>query len=94
MHKFDCDSIFYELKEKRMKKNESKTAKLNSNFTGMMAVVMLSVLFLVIGVVMYLYPDMEMRNFTYVISGFFLVGGAWEVCRYFLKDGHILYRRT
>ncbi|MCR5396478.1 MAG: DUF308 domain-containing protein [Lachnospiraceae bacterium] len=69
-----------------MKKNESKTAKLNSNFTGMMAVVMLSVLFLVIGVVMYLYPDMEMRNFTYVISGFFLVGGAWEVCRYFLKE--------
>lgn len=69
-----------------MKKNESKTAKLNSNFTGMMAVVMLSVLFLVIGVVMYLYPQMEMRNFTYVISGFFLVGGAWEVCRYFLKE--------
>lgn len=69
-----------------MKKNESKTAKLNSNFTGMMAVVMLSVLFLVIGVVMYLYPNMEMRNFTYVISGFFLVGGAWEVSRYFLKE--------
>ena len=69
-----------------MRKNESKTAKLNSNFTGMMAVVMLSVLFLVIGVVMYLYPDMEMRNFTYVISGFFLVGGAWEITRYFLKE--------
>lgn len=69
-----------------MKKNESKTAKLNSNFTGMMAVVMLSVLFLVIGIVMYAYPDMNLKNFTYVISGFFLVGGAWEVCRYFLKE--------
>lgn len=69
-----------------MNKNESKTAKLNSNFTGMMAVVMLSVLFIVIGVVMYAYPDMQLKNFTYVISGFFLVGGAWEVCRYFLKE--------
>ena len=69
-----------------MNKNESKTAKLNSNFTGMMAVVMLSVLFIVIGVIMYAYPDMELKNFTYVISGFFLVGGAWEVCRYFLKE--------
>ncbi|MCR5545967.1 MAG: DUF308 domain-containing protein [Lachnospiraceae bacterium] len=69
-----------------MKKNESKTAKLNSNFTGMMAVVMLSVLFLVIGIVMYAYPDMELKNFTYVICGFFLVGGAWEVSRYFLKE--------
>ncbi len=69
-----------------MNKNESKTAKLNSNFTGMMAVVMLSVLFIVIGVVMYAYPNMQLKNFTYVISGFFLVGGAWEVCRYFLKE--------
>ncbi len=69
-----------------MNKNESKTAKLNSNFTGMMAVVMLSVLFIVIGIIMYAYPDMKLKNFTYVISGFFLVGGAWEVCRYFLKE--------
>ena len=69
-----------------MKKNESNTAKLNSNFTGMMAVVMLSVLFMVIGIVMYAYPNMQIKNFTYVISGFFLVGGAWEVCRYFLKE--------
>ena len=69
-----------------MHKNESKTAKLNSNFTGMMAVVMLSVLFIVIGIIMYAYPDMKLKNFTYVISGFFLVGGAWEVCRYFLKE--------
>ena len=51
-----------------MKKNESKTAKLNSNFTGMMAVVMLSVLFLVIGIVMYAYPDMNLKNFTYLLS--------------------------
>lgn len=69
-----------------MNKNESKTAKLNSNYTGMMAVVMLSVLFIVVGVIMYVYPEMDLKNFTYVISGFFLVGGAWEVCRYFLKE--------
>ncbi|MCR4674412.1 MAG: DUF308 domain-containing protein [Lachnospiraceae bacterium] len=69
-----------------MKKNESNTAKLNSNFTGMMAVVMLSILFLVIGIVMYVYPQMELKNFTYVICGFFLVGGACEVARYFLKE--------
>ena len=69
-----------------MKKNESKTALNNSNFTMMMAVVMLSVLFLLIGIVMLVFPHLELKNFAYVTGGFFLAGGAWEITRYFLKE--------
>nr|MCR4797428.1 DUF308 domain-containing protein [Lachnospiraceae bacterium] len=69
-----------------MKKNESKTALNNSNFTMMMAVVMLSVLFLLIGIVMLVFPNLELKNFAYVTGGFFLAGGAWEITRYFLKE--------
>ena len=69
-----------------MKKNESKTAKANANFSAMMAVVMLSVLFLLMGGIMLLFPGFELKDFTYVVGGFFLVSGAWEVTRYFLKE--------
>ena len=69
-----------------MKKNESKTARENTNYSVMMAVVMLSVLFLVMGGIMLLFPNFVLKDFTYVVGGFFLVSGAWEVTRYFLKE--------
>ena len=69
-----------------MRKNESGTARENSNFTGMMGVVMISVLFLVIGGIMIVFPNVGITNFIYVIGGFLLAGGAWEIVRYFLKE--------
>ena len=69
-----------------MKKNESNTARENSNFSGMMGVVMISVLFLVMGGIMIFFPQVSVANFVYVIGGFFLVGGAWEITRYFLRE--------
>ncbi len=69
-----------------MKKNESRTARENSNFTGMMGVVMISVLFLIIGGIMIFFPSLPVASFVYVIGGFFLVGGAWEIARYFLRE--------
>ncbi len=69
-----------------MRKNESKTARENSNFTGMMVVVMISVLFLVIGGIMIFFPQINLMNFVYVMGGFLLVAGAWEIARYFLRE--------
>ncbi len=69
-----------------MKKNESNTARENSNFTGMMAVVMISVLFLVIGGIMIFFPQVHIMNFVYVMGGFLLVAGAWEIVRYFIRE--------
>ncbi len=69
-----------------MRKNESNTARENSNFTGMMGVVMISVLFLVIGGIMIFFPQINIMNFVYVMGGFLLVAGAWEVTRYFLRE--------
>ncbi len=69
-----------------MKKNESRTARENANFTGMMGVVMISVLFLIIGGIMIFFPSLSVASFVYVIGGFFLVGGAWEIARYFLRE--------
>ena len=69
-----------------MKKNESNTARENANFGGMMGVVMISVLFLVVGGIMIFFPGISIANFVYVIGGFFLVGGAWEIARYFIRE--------
>ena len=69
-----------------MRKNESRTARENSNFTGMMGVVMISVLFLVIGGVMIFFPQINLMSFVYVMGGFLLVAGAWEIARYFLRE--------
>ena len=69
-----------------MKKNESNTARENSNFSGMMGIVMISVFFLVAGGIMIFFPQIEISNFVYVIGGFLLVGGAWEIARYFLRE--------
>ncbi len=69
-----------------MRKNESNTARENSNFTGMMGVVMVSVLFLVIGGIMIFFPQISLMNFVYVMGGFLLVAGAWEIARYFLRE--------
>ena len=69
-----------------MKKNESNTARENANFSGMMGVVMISVLFLVMGGIMIFFPQINIANFVYVIGGFFLVGGAWEIARYFIRE--------
>ena len=69
-----------------MRKNESNTARENSNFSGMMGVVMISVLFLVMGGIMIVFPQIKVANFVYVIGGFLLVGGTWEIARYFLRE--------
>lgn len=71
------------------KKKEEKPVK-NTNFVGMMAVVMLSVLFVLIGTLMLFLPDMQEYYFAYVAGGAFLLGGLWLIVRYFWKEGYRL----
>ena len=58
----------------------------NSNFTGMMSIIMISVLFLLIGGMMMFVSSMHLAYFCYVTGGIFLTGGVWLILRYFIKS--------
>ncbi|SDW06372.1 Short repeat of unknown function [Lachnospiraceae bacterium KHCPX20] len=66
-----------------------KTEENNRNFSAMMIVVMLSILFVVMGALMTFLSGMESVYFCYVMAGFFLLGGAWLSIRYFVKEEYL-----
>ncbi|MBQ5430539.1 MAG: DUF308 domain-containing protein [Lachnospiraceae bacterium] len=63
-----------------------KKAEGSRNFSAMMIIVMLSILFVLMGSLMTFLEGMKSIYFCYVTAGFFLLGGAWLSIRYFVKE--------
>lgn len=59
------------------------------NYTAIMAVIVLSVLFMIVGALLALHPDFPVSGFIYVTSGAAIVGGVWLVLRFFMKEEYL-----
>lgn len=60
--------------------------RVGRNYAAMMAVIVLSVLLIITGALLAIYPAFPVVGFIYVTSGFAIVGGCWLVLRFFMKE--------
>lgn len=60
--------------------------RVNRNYAAMMAVIVLSVLFIIVGAILAIDPAFPVAGFLYVTSGFAIIGGCWLVLRFFMKE--------
>lgn len=60
----------------------------DNNFAGMMATIMLSVLFVLIGALMSFVSGFKIVYFVYITGGVFLAGGIWLIARFFIRRGY------
>jgi len=66
----------------------SKKEKIKeSNFTGVVASLLLSVLFIVVGAAMLFLPDMKLIYFSFLVSGILLASGIALIVSFFVKKG-------